>query len=315
VGWLTTAPAAAGRAAIDVVVVTFNSAGVIAGLLDSLPTGMSGLDWRLIVVDNGSRDSTLELVCRHPTVAEIVELPVNGGFAAGVNRGLVETDRDRAVLILNPDVRLAARCARRLHAALESDAGAGIVVPRLVDERGQLLWTLRHEPSAPRALAEALVGVRLAARLGCGETIRAPGAYSRSTVAEWASGAVLMISRDCLRICGSLEESFFLYSEDTEYQLRARDRGLRTRLAPDALATHIGGDSLTDPELWTLLVLNKVELRRRRSGCARGLAFWISSVVREVRFALTGNRPSARAARALLEPRRAQALRARLVRR
>ena len=124
-GWLTTAPAAAGRAAIDVVVVTFNSAGVIAGLLDSLPTGMSGLDWRLIVVDNGSRDSTLELVRRHPTVAEIVELPVNGGFAAGVNRGLVETDRDRAVLILNPDVRLAARCARRLHARARVRRGRG----------------------------------------------------------------------------------------------------------------------------------------------------------------------------------------------
>ena len=302
-------------AAVDVVVVTFNSAAVIAGLLDSLPAGMAELDWRLIVVDNGSRDSTVELIRRHATEAEVVELPVNGGFAAGVNRGLVETDPGRFVLILNPDVRLSPGCAKRLHAALESDAGAGIVVPRLVDERGELLWTLHHEPSASRALAEALLGVRPAGRLGWGEAIREPSAYSRSTVADWASGAVLMISRDCLRICGDLDESFFLYSEDTEYQLRAGDRGLRTRLAPEALATHIGGDSLTNPELWTLLVLNKVELRRRRSGRARGLAFWIGSVVRELRFAITGNRPSARAARALLEPRRAQALRARLVRR
>jgi GT2 family glycosyltransferase len=160
---------------------------------------------------------------------------------------------------------------------------------------------LRHEPSVSRALAEALFGARRAGARGWGEAVLDPTAYARPTVADWASGATLMISRECLDACGTWDESFFLYSEDTEYALRARDRGFRVALAPAATATHLGGESRTDPRLWSLLVTNKVRLYARRRGRARGFAFRWASLLRELRFALTGNRPSRAAARALLE--------------
>jgi GT2 family glycosyltransferase len=109
-----------------------------------------------------------------------------------------------------------------------------------------------------------------------------------------------MLSRECLDACGPWDESFFLYAEDTEYSLRAAERGFITGLVPDASAIHLGGESRTDERLWSLLVLNKVALYRRRRGAVRGLAFRAASLLRELRFALTGNAPSRAAAGALL---------------
>ncbi len=300
------------NASADVIVVTYNSGGVLPGMLDSLVGGMRGLVWDLVIVDNASADDTPGIAAA--AGAGIVQMGTNAGFAAAANRGLADTDPSRDVLVLNPDVRLAPGSAARMQARLGRAAAAtgdpnqrprvGIVVPRLVDSRGNLLFTLRFEPSVSRALAEAAIGVRLSGRLGLSETVLDRAAYYRPSTAAWASGAALMISRECLDRCGRFDESFFLYSEDAEYALRAGERGYATELAPDAVATHLGGSSRVDPDLWTLLVQNKVELHRRRHGAPRALAFRIASVLRELRFALSGNPTSGRAAMALLRRRR-----------
>lgn len=125
-----------------------------------------------------------------------------------------------------------------------------------------------------RALGEAVIGNRRAGRFPrWSELVTDPEAYGRATVADWATGALMALSRDCLDACGAWDESFFLYSEETEYCLRARDRGFATRLEPAASAVHLGGDSQVSPRLWTLLTLNRVRLYRRRHGAAATAAF------------------------------------------
>ncbi|MCZ7627704.1 MAG: glycosyltransferase [Microthrixaceae bacterium] len=65
--------------------------------------------------------------------------------------------------------------------------------------------------------------------------------YARERDADWATGAAMLISAECLAAVGPWDESFFLYSEETDYCLRARDRGFKLRYSPKATATHIGG--------------------------------------------------------------------------
>jgi len=289
---------------ITVVVVTWNSASVLGGLLDSLPAGMEGTAWTLVIADNGSADGTLEVARQAAPDASLVELGRNRGFAAAVNRAVQSADVATDILLLNPDVRLAPRCAARLAMRLRTspqpNRRVGIAVPRLLDGAGEPTPTLRHEPSIPRVLAETILGARRAGRWGVGETILASDAYSRPTVAPWASGAAMMISRECLSTCGAWDESFFLYSEDTEFALRARERGFLTELAPDARAVHLGGASRRDPRLWSLLAVNKWELYRRRHGPLRAGLFRVACVARELRQAAAGHSPGAAAARALM---------------
>ncbi|HTJ67723.1 MAG TPA: glycosyltransferase family 2 protein [Actinospica sp.] len=293
---------------VTAVVVTWNSADVLEGLLDSLPSGFAGIDaWRLNVVDNASADETVAIAERwlraHADVdGRILNTGRNAGYAAAINVALADDVRpDDAALILNPDIRLGPGCVRQMSDALGSDARppTGIVVPRVRDAEGRLYRSLRREPSLPRALGEALLG-RHAARFGrLGETVGDAAAYQTTTTADWATGAVMLISAACRAQCGPWDESFFLYSEETEYALRARDRGFATRLAPVAEAVHLGGESKTSGKLWALLTVNRVRLYRRRHTWPATALFWTAVVLRELPRALLGRAPSRTALAAL----------------
>lgn len=298
---------------IAVIVVTWNSAGVIRALLDSLPTGLDKLGWHLTVVDNDSADDTAALVeqwaAEQPRVrCRLVQTGYNAGYSVAINAGLAQAGPYTAALILNPDLRLHPGCARALLDALASRPHTGIVVPLLYDELGRLSMSLRREPSVLRALGEAVVGARAGRFSRFGEVVLDDECYRRPSVVDWATGAAMLISADCLAEAGPWDESFFLYSEETEFALRARDLGYATCLAPEAAATHIGGDGGVSPSLWTLLTLNRVRFYRRRHSLPAAAAYWSATLLRELPRAALGRPRSRAAARALLSPARFRAI-------
>src|SRR6476620_5134438 len=91
------------------VVVTWNSAEVLPGLVESLELGMAGLRWRLVVADNASADGTPGLVRTIAPDALMVETGRNAGYAAAFNAALDAVgkldERTDAVFVCNPDIR------------------------------------------------------------------------------------------------------------------------------------------------------------------------------------------------------------------
>ncbi|MGW7404178.1 glycosyltransferase family 2 protein [Streptomyces sp. NPDC054833] len=291
---------------VAVVIVTWNSAPVLPGFLAALPDGMAGLDWRLVVADNDSADDTVEVLRTLAPDATVVQTGRNAGYAAGINAALGaagEWDGGyEAVVICNPDIRMRQGCAKRLVDTLGDEVG--IAVPLLYEDgRDAPLFSLRRESSVSRALGEAFIGNRRAGRFPrLSELVTDPAAYQRPTRTDWATGALMAISANCLTACGPWDESFFLYSEETEYCLRARDRGYVTQLEPAAEAVHLGGDSRVSPRLWTLLTLNRVRLYGRRHGAVATACFRCAVLLRETSRALLGRKASRAAVAALLRP-------------
>lgn len=287
---------------VGVVVVTFDSADVVAGVLTSLPAGMDGVDWSVVVVDNGSTDGTIEAVRAAAPDAETVRSPRNGGYAAGINLGVARLGERDAYLILNPDVRLAPGCARELFAALGRTA-AGIAVPRLLDARGELIASRRREPTLRRAVADALLGAERAGRIrDLGEVVTDVAEYGRESATDWAEGSTQLVSSACWGAVGPWDESYFLYSEETDFALRARDAGYATWYVPGATATHLEGGSAGNPRLWRLLVANRYRLYARRHRRPASAAFWTVLVVREASRAVLGKETSRAALQGLLSP-------------
>ena len=131
-----------------------------------------------------------------------------------------------------------------------------------------------------------------------------PAAYADGHTTDWAEGSTQLISSACWQACGPWDESFFLYSEETEFGLRARDRGFATWFEPRARATHLEWDSTTSPSLWALLVTNRVRLHWRLHGPLAGLLFWLAVTLREASRAALGQDISRAALTALLDLRR-----------
>ena len=287
-----------------VTVVTYNSERLIADLVDGLNAGLDGLKWHLTVADNDSKDGSVAAVRRLAPDATVVEMGRNAGYAAGINAAVAASPAHEAILVLNPDVRLAPGCIARLLDALK-EPGTGVAVPNIVDGDGQLIYTQRREPSVLRAFGDALLGARRAGRFPVlGEVVADERLYIAERLTDWAEGSTMLISAACWQRCGPWDESYFLYSEETDFSLRARDAGLGTRYVPDARAVHLEGDSRVSPGLWALLTLNKVRLFRRRHGRVRAGAFWAALLLRESSRAALGKRPSRAAARDLLTPSR-----------
>lgn len=263
-------------------VITCNSERRLPDLLRSLPDGLAGVDdWRLVIADSGSRDATVELALRYFPDATVIQRG-NVGFAAMVNAVADVDPLADAVLILSQTARLAPGCAARLLGVLRQP-GVGVAVPRLLDGSGRPFASLRRRPTLARAWGEALLGGRFSRRFpALSHVVSDPDRYQADTAFDWASGGVTMLSRDCLAKTGRWDESFFLYSEELDYELRVAEHGFALRLAPDAVSTHLGGDSQVRPELWALLCANGVRVYAMRHRRAAANLFWLAVLVGEL---------------------------------
>jgi GT2 family glycosyltransferase/glycosyltransferase involved in cell wall biosynthesis len=269
------------RAALTVVVVTYNSSTVLGDCLMSLPAALSDFPAsQVVVVDNeSSDDSLLVAIDALPTVMT-VNMGRNAGYAAAINAGIAAADAHGDVVVMNPDIRVRPDTLRQL-ARAEAASGAGIVAPKLVDSTGGLLLSQRRDPRISRILGEAVLGGRRAGRLGLSEIVSRPVDYQRGGWVDWATGAILLISAECLAAVGPWEESFFLYSEETDFCQRARNAGFGVRFEPKAVATHLGGDLETSASLRTHLVRNKLRLYRRRHSAAAAHAYRAALLVND----------------------------------
>ncbi len=282
------------KPSLDIVIVTYNSEEVVGDLLDSIPGALGDLDANVIVVDNGSTDNTVELLLNRGDCKVI--LSSNVGYAAGINRGVCEGSGAEAILVLNPDTRLYEGCIPLLYSALQLP-GTGIVGPRMLSSDGTLYFSLRRNPTLLRALG--LSHLKLPA---LSEIVQEAAVYEQPHVVDWVVGAVLMMTRECFDFLDGWDESFFLYSEETDFSLRATDHGLVTRYEPRSVVEHIGGGSGRNEKTFAMQAINRVRLYGRRHNRMATWCFYGLILARELMWVGRGHQERRFAATALLRP-------------
>lgn len=205
------------RQTVGVVFVTFNSAAVIGGALQSIDE-----DVDCIVVDNCSSDDSAARATAHG--ARIISLDKNVGFGTACNIGAKGLSTP-FVLFLNPDARLGRGALRRLvEAALEHSEWAAIN-PRITTSRG------KHWYRRKSCLLTS----------DANERLRRPPSGCQNI--EMISGAALLIRRQPFIELGGFDEKIFLYCEDDDLAIRLKGAGWSLGYVHDALVEHIGNSS------------------------------------------------------------------------
>jgi GT2 family glycosyltransferase len=280
---------------VAVVVVTHNSAHVIGDLLASLPEALGDLTADVFVVDNASTDETPHVV-RGRSDCQLIESS-NVGYAAAINLGYEQMPGCPSLLVLNPDVRLGRGSVQAMWTALQQPR-VGVVAPLVLDDAGELQFSLRREPSLLRA-----VGLNRTSWPAFSEYVGRSDDYRRPRVVDWALGAVLLVSRSCYWAVGGWDPSYFLYSEETDFCLRARDAGYVTVFEPGAVVHHIGGQSGQSPTTHAMQIVNRVRLYRRRHGVLASSVYFALTLVSELTWTFRGGGSASReAVLALLFP-------------
>ncbi len=226
---------------ISVIIVTYNSAAHIARCLESLaPT-----DAELIVVDNASRDDTVDAVRKFSRV-KLIQPGANLGFAGGCNLGARQSNGE-VLLFLNPDTSLRSSLAP-MERALQENPNCVAAGAQLVDASGlpQRGFLVRRFPSTTAVVFEMLLINRLLPNNPVNRRYR----YwdmdpTQPANVDQPAGAALMVKRRDFEAVGGFDERFYpLWFEDVDLCLRLKRAGGMIAYIPDVVIEHQGGHSL-----------------------------------------------------------------------
>ena len=220
----------------SVVIVTYNALPWLEQCLESV----RGVE--TVVVDHGSSDDTVAFVRERFLEVEVVE-EENLGLAYGWNTGMAHT-HGRYVLLLNADAWLDAGALDELVRFADAHPRAAVVAPRLRYPDGRLQRSVRGFPTLWRIATEYLFLRKLAPRSHALNAFYAGQVTHDEVVrAEWIMGAVWLVRRAAVEEVGPADDGFFLFSEETDWAWRFRERGWEVWLDPAAGATHVYGGS------------------------------------------------------------------------
>ena len=218
---------------IAAIVVSHDSAETLDDCLSRLRAADGVAEIR--VVDNDSRDGSVEIVQRHaladPRVRFIAN-PDNPGFAVACNQGAGDSHAPWLAFV-NPDclVEADSLARRRTHAqALDG----GLLGADLVDEAG------RRDAAARRRDPDFAAMLRdpSQARLGI-----EPDPANGLQVVDAVSGALMVLPRALFARIGGFDEGYRLHAEDLDLCRRVRDAGAVVACANDVRVVHVRGVS------------------------------------------------------------------------
>lgn len=228
--------------AVDVAIVTHQSAEHIGRCLDSIE-GSTGVSiGRVAVVDNASTDGTCAVVAERFPSVDLTESKSNLGFSSGTNLAASKGNSE-FLLALNPDVVLEPDTLRTLIAKMRSNPEIGISGCRLVLPDGSEDHAARRSFPTPLSALSHFAGIsrRNSAPQAMQEYL-APAAADGGRV-DAVNGALMLIRRKWFEDLGGFDERYWMYMEDLDLCWRFAERGWITWFVPETCATHVKGAS------------------------------------------------------------------------
>ncbi len=226
---------------ISVIIVSYNTSGLLRDCLDSIRRCTSGVDYEVIVVDNDSHDGTPDMLRRDYPWVRLIESGGNLGFGRANNLGS-EAARGKYLLYLNSDTILRNNALRIMWEYAESPEGAdtGVIGAILLDAQGQPCHSYGRFIT-PRRELKNVVAKYL--RFLKDPELLHPSPVEAPKDVEYITGAMMMVPRKVYESIGGFDPDFFMYCEEVDWQLRMSQHGLRRVVIPGPEVVHLEGGS------------------------------------------------------------------------
>jgi N-acetylglucosaminyl-diphospho-decaprenol L-rhamnosyltransferase len=263
-------------AEVAVVVVTYDALPWLERCLASVH------GYPTVVVDHGSEDGTLEIARRFEHVRVVQQ--ANRGVGAGWNRGIAETS-EPWVLLLNADAWVLGDAVPRLVEFGESHPEAALVGPRLLNPDGTLQRSARGFPTPWRLATEYFFLRKLApGSRALNAFYAANWNHEEAREVEWVNGAAMLVRRAAVEEVGGVDEAFFMFNEESDWQYRMRAAGWKVWFFPGAEVVHVGGGATRRDwgRMFTTQVRSHVRFVRKHQGAgaaARARALLVASLL------------------------------------
>jgi len=234
---------------VSIIIVNWNTRDLLASCLDSITQTAGDLEVEIIVVDNASTDSSQAMVRERQPQVYLIENDRNVGFARANNRALA-TARGRYSLLLNSDTIVLPGTLETMVRFADLHPDAGIIGCKLLNRDGSLQESWASFPT----LKSEILGQNVRKWQAVADT---PNAY----IVDWVGGACMLVRSVTVDEVGPLDEDFFMYSEETDWCYRVRQKDWLIYYLTSAGVVHLGGGSASRASAEQLLRLYESKIR------------------------------------------------------
>jgi len=284
---------------LSIIIVSYNTRQLTLGCLRSIFEQTSDIDYEVIVVDNASSDDSANAIAGHFSQVQLIASKENQGFAQANNLAAQSTKGDY-LLLLNPDTVVLNRAIEKLLSFARLHPEAGIYGGRTILPDGSISSKCCFGKMTAWSLFCRTFGFSMIFKKKALFDPESYGSWSYNTIkqVDIITGCFLMVRRDLWEQLGGFNPVFFMYGEEVDFCLRARNLGYRPLFTPDAEIIHYERASEPDKEnrLIKILCSQSTIIREHWHGYKRlwGLAMLLTWVrVKSVVFAVLGRVNSA----------------------
>ena len=225
---------------LSVVIVCWNVKDYLQKCLASVYRETAGVSFEIFVVDNASKDGSVEMVRELFPSVKVIANKENLGFARANNLALKQCAGEY-VLFLNPDTEIKNKAVEKLLEFLKANPGAAVAAPKLIHEDGRVQLLCRNFPSPATDLGESLfLDIAFPKSQFFNHCFMGEWKHDSTREVEQPAGACLLVRMESLKKTGFYDERFFLYYEDVDLCYRIKKAGGKIFLLHDVLVVHHG---------------------------------------------------------------------------
>ena len=278
---------------LSVIIVNYNGGTMVVNAIQSVFATAADLALQVIVADNGSSDNSLqEIKQTFGNLVEIVELGRNAGFAAANNAGLTKASGEY-ILFLNPDTIVLENALQILTQYMDTHPAAGACGGNLYDKDMKPQFSYWMLFPGWRMEWSGLFSDYFLRRKHRGS--QEHNYTDRPKHVAYIMGADLMVRRKVIEQIGVMDESFFLFYEETELCHRIQKAGYDIVNIPQAHIIHLEGQTIDKMNVRReqMMRSRSLYLRKCCSSSERHIAntiLTVNSALRVAWFALRGNK-------------------------
>lgn len=229
---------------LSIVIVNYNVRYFLEQCLLSVQRACANVSAEIYVVDNASKDGSVEMLSRKFPAVKVIANAENVGFSKANNQA-IEKATGEYVLLLNPDTVVAEDTYEKCVAFMDAHPNAGGLGVHMIDGKGNFLPESKRGLPTPSVAFYKTFG--LAALFPKSKTF---GRYhlgfldeSKTHEVEILSGAFMLLRKSVLDKVGLLDETFFMYGEDVDLSYRIIKAGHRNYYFADTSIIHYKGES------------------------------------------------------------------------
>lgn len=224
---------------VAVIILNWNGEKLLKEFLPSVIETTDNSIADVIVVDNGSSDSSVELIRKEFPQVKLIVFPENYGFAEGYNRAIKETNYPYTIL-LNSDVATTEGWVNPLYEYMEANPNVGACQPKIRAYANKSYFEYAGAAGGfidkngyPYCRGRVFDAVE-----------EDKGQYDEPISIFWATGAALMVRSELYLKVGGLDKEFFAHMEEIDLCWRILLAGCDIVAVPQSMVYHLGGGSL-----------------------------------------------------------------------